>query len=214
MLAPLVAGLRLGPLLHAARLDRGAALQALQPGDLIAPCRHDALQLRYRTQQVYERPPTRHASDWSDRWAGTSLNESYPLASGRAQISAPARGFAPVTEMRANPADPNSGHPGQPSSDGHAVLRREHGRQRRMIRRAVALNLEEVPYRVAWARRGVGCTCGQRTGRARFSSPVPVSAATAVRGPASCRKAAANRCWRPPPHRCRRGNRRRCRAAR
>jgi hypothetical protein len=38
---------------HAARLDRRAALQTLQPGDLVALRRNDLLQLRVLAQQVH-----------------------------------------------------------------------------------------------------------------------------------------------------------------
>ena len=49
----LAAALRFASLLHAARLDRRAALQTLQPGDLIALRRHDLLQLRVLAKQVH-----------------------------------------------------------------------------------------------------------------------------------------------------------------
>jgi hypothetical protein len=50
---PFAARLRLAPLLHAARLDGGTALQTLQPGDLVALRRHEPLQIRHLAQQFH-----------------------------------------------------------------------------------------------------------------------------------------------------------------
>jgi hypothetical protein len=44
---PFAARLRLAPLLHAARLDGGTALQPLQPSDLVALPRHEPFQIRH-----------------------------------------------------------------------------------------------------------------------------------------------------------------------
>jgi hypothetical protein len=41
------------PLLHATRLDRGTALQPLQPGDFIALRRHEPFQIRHLGQQFH-----------------------------------------------------------------------------------------------------------------------------------------------------------------
>jgi len=50
MLGPLAAGLRLRPLLHAARLDGRPTLQPFQSRDLIALRRHGPIQLRHPRQ--------------------------------------------------------------------------------------------------------------------------------------------------------------------
>jgi hypothetical protein len=84
-LGAIAAGLRLGPFLHAARLDRWTALEALQPSNLIALRCHDPLQLSQLAQQFQDLSfelGTGQTGRISGR--GHALNESYSPASGEA----------------------------------------------------------------------------------------------------------------------------------
>lgn len=84
-LGAIAAGLRLGPFLHAARLDRWTALQALQPSNLIALRYHDPLQISQLAEQFQDLSfelGTGQTGRIGGR--GHALNESYSSASGEA----------------------------------------------------------------------------------------------------------------------------------
>src|SRR5450631_1668177 len=100
---PFAARLRLTPLLHAARLDGGTALQPLQPSDLIALPRHEPFQIRHLGQQFHHQSV--QLGTWQTRRIGGRwhvMSESYSPEPGQTKNATLPRGSAPVTEYAAN----------------------------------------------------------------------------------------------------------------